>query len=99
MNIYVTSVGCKLNQAEMEDVARQALAAGQVVVQDPALADWAVVNTCAVTHVAARKCRQLIRGLRRRHPSLRIAVTGCYVGAPDGALAELEGIDLLVSNS
>ncbi len=99
MNIYVTSVGCKLNQAEMEDVARQALAAGQAVVQDPALADWAVVNTCAVTHVAARKCRQLIRGLRRRHPSLRIAVTGCYVGAPDGALAGMEGIDLLVSNS
>jgi len=98
MNIYVTSVGCKLNQAEMEDVARQALAAGQAVVQDPALADWAVVNTCAVTHVAARKCRQLIRGLRRRHPSLRIAVTGCYVGAPDGALAGMEGIDLLVPN-
>jgi len=98
MNVYVTSVGCKLNQAEMEDVARRALAAGLEVVEDPAAADWAVVNTCAVTHVAARKCRQLIRGLRRRHPDLRVAVTGCYVGAPDGALDALEGVDLLVPN-
>ena len=99
MNVYVTSVGCKLNQAEMEDVARRALAAGLEVVEDPAAADWAVVNTCAVTHVAARKCRQLIRGLRRRHPDLRVAVTGCYVGAPDGTLDALEGVDLLVPNA
>jgi threonylcarbamoyladenosine tRNA methylthiotransferase MtaB len=98
MNILLTSLGCKLNQAEVEDLARYAFAAGLGVVQDPAAADWAIVNTCAVTHVAARKCRQAVRGLRRANPTLRIAVTGCYVEAHDPLLASIEGVEMLVPN-
>lgn len=99
MRIYFTSLGCKLNQAEIETLARQALAAGCAVAQDPADADWAVVNTCTVTHVAARKCRQAVRGLRRRNPALRIAIVGCYAEMSPDEAAALAGVEVVLPNA
>ena len=98
MNFYVTSLGCKLNQSEMETLARRLRAAGHFVVQGPSQADWCVVNTCTVTHIAARKSRQLIRRLRRENPDARIAVTGCYAEMAPEEIAALGGVDLVVSN-
>ena len=57
MRVYLESLGCKLNQCERDALARQFVDAGYQVVADPAEADLCVVNTCAVTHVAARKSR------------------------------------------
>jgi threonylcarbamoyladenosine tRNA methylthiotransferase MtaB len=99
MRIYLTSLGCKLNQAESETLARQALAAGHAVVQDPAQADWAVVNTCAVTQAAARKSRQAVRGLRRRNPAIRVAVIGCYAEISPDEAAALAGVELVLPNA
>ncbi len=56
-------------------------------------ADLCVLNTCAVTHVAARKSRQAIRRLRRAHPSARLVVTGCYA-----EVDTIEGADQVVGN-
>src|SRR4030042_207523 len=53
--------GCKLNQAESEAIARDLTAAGCRVTDAPAAVDAFVINTCAVTHVAARKSRHLVR--------------------------------------
>ena len=77
MNYYLTALGCKLNRAEIESLAREIEARGHRVVTDAQDADWAVVNTCTVTHVAARKSRQLIRQLHRANSDLRVAATGC----------------------
>ncbi len=98
MNILLTSLGCKLNRAEVEDLARHAADAGLVVVDDPAAADWAIVNTCAVTQVGESKGRQLLRGLHRANPALRIAVTGCQVEAPNHGLEGLDGVEIVVPN-
>jgi threonylcarbamoyladenosine tRNA methylthiotransferase MtaB len=98
VNFYVTSLGCKLNQSEMEALGRRLQAAGHVVVQEPRFADWCVVNTCTVTHIAARKSRQLIRRLQRDSPEARIAVTGCYAEMAPEEIAALGGVDLVVSN-
>jgi len=98
MNILCTSLGCKLNQAEVEDLARRAWAAGWTVVHDPGAADWAVVNTCAVTHVAERKGRQLLRALHRANPALRIAITGCQAEAPGPDVGSFPGVALVVPN-
>lgn len=82
MRLYLTHLGCKLNQAEVEALGRQAMAAGHSIVADPLEADWAVVNTCAVTRVAERKSCQAIRSLQRRNPKLRVVVTGCCSELP-----------------
>lgn len=88
MRFYFAVLGCKLNQAEIEELARQVVQRGHSVAPTPAEADWAVVNTCTVTHIADRKTRQLLRQLHRANPALRIAVTGCYAERPE----ELEGL-------
>jgi len=97
-NVYLTSLGCKLNQAETDALARAATAAGHHVVADPEVADLAVVNTCAVTHVAARKSRRLVRSLHRRNASLRVIVTGCYTEMAAERLANMPGVALVVPN-
>jgi threonylcarbamoyladenosine tRNA methylthiotransferase MtaB len=53
MKIYLDTLGCRLNQAEIERMAREFRAAGHELVASPAEADLAVVNTCAVTVPAA----------------------------------------------
>ncbi|MBC7316652.1 MAG: radical SAM protein, partial [Chloroflexi bacterium] len=92
-------IGCKLNQAEVEALARQALAAGHQVVQDPSQADWAIVNTCTVTHVAARKSRQAVRRLHRLNPAMRIAVIGCFAEISPSEAAHLEGVAFVLPNA
>jgi threonylcarbamoyladenosine tRNA methylthiotransferase MtaB len=78
VRVYLESLGCKLNQCERDALARQFAESGHVVVLTPDEADVCVVNTCAVTHVAARKSRHRFRFLHRVNPSARLVATGCY---------------------
>jgi len=74
----VGTVGCKLNQAETDSLARRFLEAGYQVVAPHHATDIYVLNTCTVTHIADRKCRKLLRLAHRRRPDTLIVVTGCY---------------------
>jgi threonylcarbamoyladenosine tRNA methylthiotransferase MtaB len=98
MRIYVSSLGCKLNQAEMDALAARLAQDGNQIVASAAEADLAVLNTCAVTHVAARKSRQALRRLHRENPAARLVITGCYAELAPGDLSDLPGVDLLVGN-
>jgi threonylcarbamoyladenosine tRNA methylthiotransferase MtaB len=98
MRIYVSSLGCKLNQAEMDALASRLAQTGHQVVLSVAEADLAVLNTCAVTHVAAQKSRQALRRLHRENPQARLVVTGCYAELSPDELSDLPGVDLLVGN-
>ncbi|MFQ6672868.1 MAG: tRNA (N(6)-L-threonylcarbamoyladenosine(37)-C(2))-methylthiotransferase MtaB, partial [Candidatus Tectimicrobiota bacterium] len=98
MKVYLTSLGCKLNQSEMEALAREFIVAGHQVVGPDDEADLCVVNTCTVTHVAARKSRQLIRRLHRANPQARIIVTGCYAEMSPEEIRGIEGVNLVVGN-
>ena len=78
MKVYLDTIGCRLNQSEIENFARQFRAAGHEIVGSPAEADMVVVNTCAVTAEAASDSRQKIRqaaGLRQTWQRLR---AGCH---------------------
>src|SRR6476660_4925695 len=98
MRVCFTHLGCKLNQAEIEAMARRFTAAGHRLVGSLAEADLHVVNTCTVTGTAARESRKTVRGGRRVNPRLRTVVTGCWsAGAPQEAAA-LDGVDLVVPN-
>jgi len=94
VKVYLESLGCKLNQCERDALAAQFAQAGHTVVLEPERADVCVVNTCAVTHVAARKSRQRMRHLQRRNPAARLVATGCYVTMGENGLAA----DLCVGN-
>ena len=95
----VLTLGCKLNQADSEAIARQLVAAGAEVVDRPSVADAYVINTCSVTHVADRKARHLVRLARRLAPGAPVVLTGCYVETAGAETARLAGADLALANA
>jgi threonylcarbamoyladenosine tRNA methylthiotransferase MtaB len=97
MRIRVDSIGCRLNISEVEEMARRFAATGHRLVGPGDMADLVVFNTCAVTHVAGRKSRQVIRQMRRANPQAGVVVTGCYAQLEPDVVKAL-GADLVVSN-
>ncbi len=75
MKVFLDTVGCRLNQAEIENYARYLHAAGHDLVASSTEADWVIVNTCAVTTAAASDSRAKIRQAARKRDA-QIIVTG-----------------------
>jgi threonylcarbamoyladenosine tRNA methylthiotransferase MtaB len=98
VKVYIDALGCKLNQSEIEVLARRFAGAGHRLVGAPQDADLCVLNTCTVTHVAARKSRQALRRLHRANPEARIAAIGCYAEMEPEVVQDLPGIAWVVGN-
>lgn len=76
MKVSLNSIGCRLNQAEIEKFANQLVRAGHELVPSEEQADIVILNTCAVTNHAASDSRGMIRRSLKCQPG-RIIVTGC----------------------
>jgi threonylcarbamoyladenosine tRNA methylthiotransferase MtaB len=96
MKLAIHTLGCKLNQAESELIARKFTEAGYSIVSGEE-ADVYVLNTCTVTHIADRKSRHLIRLLRNRNPQAVIVATGCYAERASQELMRA-GASLVIGN-
>lgn len=99
MRIYLESLGCRLNYAEMSALGRQLASAGHELAASAEEADLCVVNSCAVTGEAARQSRQLARRLARANPAARLVITGCYATLEGETTARLPNVDLVVGNA
>jgi threonylcarbamoyladenosine tRNA methylthiotransferase MtaB len=97
VRIRVDSVGCRLNIGEVEKMARTFAEAGHRLVGPGDVADLFVFNTCAVTHIAARKSRQIIRQMKRANPQAAVVVTGCYAQLSPSEIQALD-VDLIILN-
>jgi len=89
MSVETITLGCRLNFAESETIARSA-APGD---------DWIVVNSCAVTNEAVRQTRQAIRHAHRRRPGARILVTGCAAELDPAPFAAMPEVSRVVGNA
>ncbi len=98
MKVYLDTIGCRLNQSEIEMLARQFRAAGHEIAASAEGADLAVVNTCAVTSDAAADSRQVIRALARLGVP-QIIPTGCWTTLQPKEAASLPNVLKVVSNS
>lgn len=98
MQVYLTTMGCRLNEAEIESWSRGFRQRGHHVVTTPHEAQVMVVNTCAVTADAARTSRKLVSGLHRDNPSAQLVVTGCFAELEPERAAALAGVDMVVGN-
>ncbi len=92
------TLGCKLNFAETSTYRRGLEAAGCTSVPWSAEADVYVLNTCAVTTVAEKKSRGLIRSVHRRSPAARIVVTGCYAALRPDEIRSIDGVALVLND-
>ena len=97
MKIFLDTIGCRLNQAEIEALARQFRAAGHEIVPEAVGADLAVVNTCTVTAEAASDSRAAIRRAKRQGAG-EVVVTGCWATLESDKAAALEGVTRVVTN-
>lgn len=97
MKVFLDMVGCRLNQAEIEQMSRQFRAQGHEIIGAAAEADLVVINTCAVTNEAAADSRQKIRQAARAG-AREVIPTGCWTSlTPSEALA-LPGVRRVVTN-
>lgn len=97
--VRLHTLGCRLNEAELEAWAEAFARAGLGLAGEDEPADLVVVNTCAVTHEAARKSRQILRRGQRLNPSARLVVSGCLATLEAQTLARESGVDLVVANT
>ena len=98
MKIYLDTIGCRLNQSEIETYARGFRTAGHELVASPENADLAVINTCTVTAAAAADSRKKIRGMERAGAP-KVIVTGCWSTLEPQKAAALSGVNRIIPNS
>jgi threonylcarbamoyladenosine tRNA methylthiotransferase MtaB len=97
MKIFLDTVGCRLNQAEIEVLAGQFRAAGHEIVATADNADLAVVNTCAVTAAAASDSRGAIRRAVRAGAA-QVVPTGCWVTVQPEHASAMAGVRQVIAN-
>ena len=93
--VYYT-LGCKLNFAETSTIGKTLKEAGVRTVRRGEKADICVINTCSVTEMADKKCRQAIHRLTKEHPGAFVVVTGSYAQLKPDQVSEIEGVDLVL---
>lgn len=98
MKIHLKALGCRLNEAELEQWSHDFRAKGHSMVSDHEDADIVVLNTCAVTADAGKKSRKLMNRLYRENPESKLIVSGCYATLEADRVAEHMGVDLVVPN-
>jgi len=98
MQIHLKTLGCRLNEAELETWAQAFQKQGHQITRQAENAHVVVINSCAVTQDAARKSRQMIRRIHRDNPQAKLVVSGCYATLNQDEAASLLGVDLVVSN-
>ena len=96
MRVFFDTIGCRLNQAEIERYAAQFTALGHEIVPDAASADIAVVNTCSVTAAAASDSRGKVRSAAKG--GAQVVVTGCWSSMEPQEAAVMEGVTQVIPN-
>ena len=97
----VVTLGCRLNQADSALLCNRLMKAGFQIVEEDGedSPNLIIVNSCTVTATAARKTRQALASLRRKHPYAYIVLTGCAAEADSEEAADTADYDLLLPNS
>ncbi len=93
------TLGCKLNFSETSTFGQMLAGMGVRAVRQGEPADLVLINTCSVTDVADRKCRQAIHRLVRQHPGAFVVVTGCYAQLSPAAVAAIDGVALVLGSN
>ncbi len=97
MKVAVTTLGCKVNQAESAAIMGALREQGYEIVNSNENPDACIINTCTVTAKSDYQSRQMIR--RAVKSGARVVATGCYAQLRPDELSEIKGIDLVLGNS
>ena len=97
----VVTLGCRLNQADSALLSDRLTKAGFQIVEEDGedSPNLIIVNSCTVTATAARKTRQTLASLRRKHPYAYIVLTGCAAEADPDEAADTSDYDILLTHA
>ena len=98
MNIHLDSVGCKLNQSEIERFGNRFRLAGHRLVAAAEDSDMVVINTCTVTTSAAADSRSKTRRAHRDNPKAQIVLTGCWSTLAPSHASVMPGVKMVIDN-
>ncbi len=98
MKVYLTSLGCRLNEAELETWSQVLFRTGHQPILNPLEADLIIFNSCAVTTEAVKKSRKKCRRLKRDNPQAKLVVSGCYATLNPAQIKMELDVDLVVEN-
>ena len=93
------TLGCKLNFSETSTFGKMLQDLGVTTAQKGEQADICLINTCSVTEVADKKCRQAIHRLVRENPGAFVVVTGCYAQLEADEVAKIDGVSLVLGSN
>jgi threonylcarbamoyladenosine tRNA methylthiotransferase MtaB len=96
--IAIKTLGCKLNFSESASMERLLTEQGHTVLLKNDQADVFIINSCAVTENAEKKCRQYVHQIKKKYPQAKIVLVGCYSALKNAKLIENE-VDLLLGSS
>jgi threonylcarbamoyladenosine tRNA methylthiotransferase MtaB len=99
MKVAFYTLGCKVNQYESEEMMAAFQKRGFEIADFDAAADVFVINTCTVTNTGDQKSRQMIHKARQKNKNAIIAVVGCYPQTNPGAVAGIEGVDIVMGTA
>lgn len=98
-SIAFATLGCKLNYAETENIARALSEKGFIQKKFNETADFYVINTCYVTQSAEKKSKALIKQAYKRNPNSIIAVMGCFSQLAEVQIKQIEGVKIVLGAS
>ncbi len=98
VKVYLHTFGCKANQYDTARVRQAFDQSGAAIVDDPALADLTVINSCTVTGESEVKLRRFVRHVAKQGHAQTI-VMGCAAALDDGAIAALPSVRAVVANA
>lgn len=91
MKFIINTLGCRLNQAESDQISHDLISIGFYITNNIVDADICIINTCGVTHKADRVSRQAVRQAMKMNNECKIVLTGC-------SEIDLDEVDLHVKN-
>jgi threonylcarbamoyladenosine tRNA methylthiotransferase MtaB len=97
--VFIQTHGCKLNQSDSSQMARQFASAGYQIIDSIPDADIYILNTCTVTATADAKARQALRSAHKTNPEALIVATGCYSQRAQEELSNMNEVSLVIKNT
>ena len=97
-DIAFITLGCKVNTYESNAIRDKFISLGHRIVDENSVADAYIINTCAVTNMADRKSRKMIRHARRLNPNACICAMGCFIQTNKDAI-NISEADILLGNN
>lgn len=94
----IKTLGCKTNQVESALIAEILSDNGFVETENIEEADFYILNSCSVTHVADSKNLAYLRRAKRENPNIKIVVTGCMAQLEKDNLLKNGVADFVVGN-